>query len=163
MSFSLRPLEVADIVQIEAIEQVSYPAPWSRAMFESELSKPSSLSVAAVDADGTLVGYLVLSRYVDAWHVMNVAVAPSWRRRGVARALLEQVFASTRADPRRGTTLEVRVSNVGAIALYESLGFRSRGVRRGYYTDNREDAVIMWRDPDIRDPAWDDGDGEDAA
>jgi ribosomal-protein-alanine N-acetyltransferase len=89
----------------------------------------------------------VISRYVDAWHVMNVAVTPAYRRRGVARSLLENLFAVTASDERRGYTLEVRVSNEGAIKLYEALGFVSRGVRRGYYTDNREDALIMWRDP----------------
>ena len=89
----------------------------------------------------------MISRYVDAWHVMNVAVAPSHRRRGIARTLLDNLFAQTAGDGRRGYTLEVRVSNTGAIKLYEALGFRARGVRRGYYTDNREDALIMWRDP----------------
>jgi ribosomal-protein-alanine N-acetyltransferase len=89
----------------------------------------------------------VISRYVDAWHVMNVAVTPAYRRRGVARSLLENLFAVTAGDERRGYTLEVRVSNEGAIKLYAALGFVSRGVRRGYYTDNREDALIMWRDP----------------
>jgi ribosomal-protein-alanine N-acetyltransferase len=151
VTFTIRPLELSDLDTIEQIEQVSYPSPWSRSMFTTELAKPSSLSVAAVDAQGELIGYLVLSRYVDAWHVMNVAVAPAWRRRGVATALLQRVFESTRADARRGYTLEVRVSNRGAIELYEKLGFRSKGIRRGYYSDNREDAVIMWRDPDVQD------------
>jgi len=143
----LRKLELRHLTEIEAIERSSYPTPWSRSMFASELAKPSSLSLGAFDAtSGALVGYLIISRYVDAWHVMNVAVHPEWRRRGIARALLEQLFAQTSSDERRGYTLEVRVSNEGAIKLYESLGFRGRGVRRGYYTDNREDALIMWRD-----------------
>jgi ribosomal-protein-alanine N-acetyltransferase len=146
MSFALRRLELDDLDAIEAIEQVSYPAPWSRAMFLGELSKATARSLGAVDAGGELIGYLVLSRYVDAWHVMNVAVAPAHRRRGVASALLERVFAETAEDARRGYTLEVRVSNTAAIALYERFGFHSSGVRRGYYTDNREDALIMWRD-----------------
>ena len=72
---------------------------------------------------------------------------PGDRRRGIARTLLDQLFEQTAGDERRGYTLEVRVSNDGAIKLYEALGFRARGVRRGYYTDNREDALIMWRDP----------------
>jgi ribosomal-protein-alanine N-acetyltransferase len=84
---------------------------------------------------------------VDAWHVMNLAVAPEQRRRGIATALLERLFELTVDEGRRGYTLEVRVSNTGAITLYEALGFRARGIRRGYYTDNREDALIMWRDP----------------
>jgi len=117
-------------------------------MFATELAKPSSLSLGAVDETDELVGYLVLSRYVDAWHVMNVAVAPESRRHGVATALLRRLLDETRDDAQRGYTLEVRVSNVGAIALYEGFGFRPKGVRRGYYTDNREDALIMWRDPD---------------
>jgi ribosomal-protein-alanine N-acetyltransferase len=77
---------------------------------------------------------------------MNVAVDPTSRRRGIATALLERLFELTRDDARRGYTLEVRVSNAGAIRLYERLGFQARGTRRGYYTDNREDALIMWRD-----------------
>jgi ribosomal-protein-alanine N-acetyltransferase len=78
---------------------------------------------------------------------MNIAVAPDRRRRGIATALLERLFEVTANDGRRGYTLEVRVSNTSAISLYERLGFRSRGVRRAYYTDNREDALIMWKDP----------------
>ena len=84
---------------------------------------------------------------------MNVAVAPERQRRGIASALLGRLFDLTADDDRRGYTLEVRVSNAGAIALYERLGFEPRGVRRGYYTDNREDALIMWRDPAVRDEA----------
>ena len=148
MSFDLRKLELHDLNDIERIERESYPTPWSRAMFAGELAKPSSLSLGAFDCEtGGLVGYLVISRYVDAWHVMNVAVTPPYRRRGVAQMLLERLFELTASDERRGYTLEVRVSNAGAIALYEGIGFVARGVRRGYYTDNREDALIMWRDP----------------
>ena len=146
--FSLRRLQLADLDAIEKIERASYPTPWSRSMFASELAKQSSLSIAAVDPDGDLVGYLVLSRYVDAWHVMNVAVDPAHRRLGIAAAMLERLFDETSGDAERGYTLEVRVSNTAAISLYERFGFVSRGVRRGYYTDNREDAVIMWREPD---------------
>jgi ribosomal-protein-alanine N-acetyltransferase len=152
MSFTLRRLDLADLDAVDRIERASYPAPWSRSMFASELAKPSSLSLAAVDEEGLVIGYLVLSRYVDAWHVMNLAVDPGWRRRGVASALLERLLADTRGDTERGYTLEVRVSNDEAIRLYERFGFRSRGVRRGYYTDNREDALVMWRDPEPSSP-----------
>ena len=148
VSVSLRRLELGDLDEIERIERASYPTPWSRAMFASELAKPSSVSLGAIDDVGALVGYLVLSRYVDAWHVMNVAVAPERRRQGIASALLQRLLELTKDDPLRGYTLEVRVSNAGAIALYERFGFRQKGLRRGYYTDNREDAMIMWRDAD---------------
>ena len=147
LELELRRLELADLDAIEQIERASYRTPWSRSMFTSELAKPSSLSFGAVDETGELVGYLVLSRYVDAWHVMNVAVAPARRRQGIASALLHRLLELTKDDALRGYTLEVRVSNVGAISLYERFGFRPKGVRRGYYTDNREDALIMWRDP----------------
>jgi [ribosomal protein S18]-alanine N-acetyltransferase len=155
MAIELRRLAVRDLEAVEEIERASYPTPWSRSMFAGELTKPSSLCLGAFDADagGTLVGYAIVSRYVDAWHVMNIAVAPSHRRRGVASTLLDRLFVLTAGDSRRGYTLEVRVSNQGAIRLYEQLGFKSRGIRRGYYTDNREDALIMWRDPVGREAA----------
>lgn len=147
MKVDLRRLGAGDLDAVEEIERASYPTPWSRAMFVAELRKPSSLALGAFTGEDTLVGYAFVSRYVDAWHVMNVAVVPAHRRRGVARALLEHVFEVTAVEPRRGYTLEVRVSNAGAIRLYERLGFESRGIRRAYYTDNREDALIMWKEP----------------
>jgi GNAT superfamily N-acetyltransferase len=85
--------------------------------------------------------------------VMNVAVDPDHRGHGIATLLLERLFELTADDARRGYTLEVRVTNSVAIALYERLGFEARGVRRGYYTDNREDALIMWKDPVARERA----------
>jgi len=148
VTVELRRLELRDLPAIETIERASYPTPWSRSMFAGELAKPSSISLGAFDPEtDELVGYLIISRYVDAWHVMNVAVAADWRRRGIATTLLERLFEVTSDDERRGYTLEVRVSNTSAIALYEQLGFHTTGIRRGYYTDNREDALIMWKDP----------------
>jgi [ribosomal protein S18]-alanine N-acetyltransferase len=148
VNLEFRRLGLRDLSAIEEIERSSYPTPWSRSMFAGELAKPSSVCLGAFDAEGaTLVGYLIISRYVDAWHVMNLAVAPAQRRRGIASALLERLFEVTAGQGRRGYTLEVRVSNAGAIKLYERAGFRARGIRRGYYTDNREDALIMWKDP----------------
>ena len=114
-------------------------------MFAGELAKPNGICLGAFQG-ADMLGYLIVAKYVDAWHVMNVAVDPTHRRRGIATALLERLFEVTRDEARRGYTLEVRVSNAGAIRLYEQLGFQARGTRRGYYTDNREDAVIMWRD-----------------
>jgi ribosomal-protein-alanine N-acetyltransferase len=153
MMIEFRKLKLRDLNKIEEIERTSYPTPWSRSMFAGELAKPSSICLGAIDVESDhLVGYLIISRYVDAWHVMNLAVANGYRRRGIATRLMERLFELTASDGRRGYTLEVRVSNEAAIKLYEALGFRPRGIRRGYYTDNREDALIMWRDP-VREPA----------
>ena len=146
----IRSLQLRDLTAIEKIERTAYPTPWSRSMFAGELSKPSSVCLGAFE-DEILLGYLITSRYVDAWHVMNVAVVPDRQRQGIASALLGRLFELTADDDRRGYTLEVRVSNTRAIALYAQLGFEQRGIRRGYYTDNREDALIMWRDPAVRD------------
>lgn len=145
VAVEIRALRLADLTEVEEIERRAYPTPWSRSMFASELGKPTSICLGAFEAD-QLVGYVVNSRYVDAWHVMNVAVDPDYQGRGIATQLLERLFELTANDGRDGYTLEVRVSNAVAIQLYEKLGFEARGLRRGYYTDNREDALIMWRD-----------------
>ena len=150
-TIELRRLALADLKAIDEIERRSYPTPWSRSMFPGELAKPSSICLGAFELDGDqgrLGGYLIVSRYVDAWHVMNVAVAPEHRQRKIASMLLDHLFELTSGEGRRGYTLEVRVSNDVAIRLYERAGFKPRGIRRGYYTDNREDALIMWRDPE---------------
>jgi len=150
IAVEIRPLGLSDLTAIDSIEQRAYRTPWSRSMFASELAKSSSVCLGAYDGQ-RLIGYVVNSRYVDAWHIMNVAVDPDYQRRGIATRLLERLFELTRDDQRRGYTLEVRISNSEAISLYEKLGFTRQGVRRGYYTDNREDALIMWRDPEPRD------------
>ena len=147
LSLDFRRLGLRDLPAIETIERRAYRTPWSRSMFAGELAKPSSLCLGAFDEEARLLGYLIISRYVDAWHVMNIATDPEHRRKGIASALMQHLFELTAQDGQRGYTLEVRVSNEEAIRLYERLGFKARGTRRGYYTDNREDALIMWREP----------------
>jgi ribosomal-protein-alanine N-acetyltransferase len=138
----VRRLAYSDLPPVIAIERRSFPTPWSLAMFVLELSKPSGVCLAAVDETEELVGYLVCSRYDEVWHLMNVAVAPESRRRRIATELIERLFEETGPDAQY--TLEVRVSNGVAIAMYERFGFRSAGLRRRYYHDNGEDALIMW-------------------
>jgi [ribosomal protein S18]-alanine N-acetyltransferase len=141
----IRRLTYADLPQVIAIERRAFPTPWSLAMFVLELSKPSGICLAA-RREGRLTGYLVCSRYDTVWHIMNVAVDPDARRTGVATGLLGALLERV-DDPAARYTLEVRESNVAAIALYERFGFRTAGMRRRYYQDNGEDALIMWRTP----------------
>lgn len=140
---AIRRLAYGDLPAVISIERRSFPSPWSLAMFVLELSKPSGICLAA-SADDELFGYLVCSRYDQVWHLMNVAVAPERRRAGVARGLIGRLLEE--GGERLPFTLEVRVSNRAAIAMYEQLGFRRAGVRPRYYRDNGEDALIMWLD-----------------
>jgi len=139
----VRRLTYSDLPAVLSVERRSFPTPWSLAMFVLELSKPSGICLAASAGD-ELLGYLVCSRYDQAWHLMNVAVAPERRRAGVASRLIGQLLEE--AGGQLPFTLEVRVSNLPAISMYEQLGFRSAGVRPRYYQDNGEDALIMWLD-----------------
>ena len=148
-AIEVRRLTYADLPQVVAIERRAFTSPWSLAMFVLELSKPTGICLAAElpgSADEPeLGGYLICSRYDTVWHVMNVAVDPTRRRRGVATAMIESLLSRVERDAQ--LTLEVRMSNAGAIRLYEGFGFRRAGVRRRYYADNGEDALIMWRTP----------------
>ncbi len=142
-STTLRRLVYGDLPAVLAIERQSFQTPWSLAMFVLELSKPSGICLAAPAPDGRgLAGYLVCSRYVDVWHLMNIAIHPRWRREGIATELIRGLFEQAGEGARY--TLEVRTSNRAAIQMYERFGFRPAGHRRRYYHDNGEDALIMW-------------------
>jgi [ribosomal protein S18]-alanine N-acetyltransferase len=144
-SVAIRDLAYADLPRVIAIERRAFPTPWSLAMFVLELSKSSGVCLAALH-EGRLVGYLICSRYDTVWHVMNVAVDIDRRHRGIASALLSRLYERV-ADGAARFTLEVRRSNSVAIHLYEREGFRAAGLRRRYYQDNGEDALVMWRTP----------------
>ncbi|HRV59256.1 MAG: ribosomal protein S18-alanine N-acetyltransferase [Solirubrobacterales bacterium] len=139
-------LAYADLPLVISIERRSFRSPWSVGMFALEMSKQDTIGLTAVE-DDRVIGYLILSRFDRAWHLMNVAVAPEARRRGIASLLIEEAIGMI--EPRDPVTLEVRPTNQSAVRLYEGLGFRAFGLRPGYYPDNGEDALIMWRgDPE---------------
>jgi ribosomal-protein-alanine N-acetyltransferase len=145
----VRQLSYPDLPQVIAIERSVFPTPWSLAMFVLELSKQSGICLAAMlptEHGRRLIGYLICSRYETVWHVMNVAVDAEHQRRGVASALLGELYERVEDETAR-YTLEVRRSNQTAIRLYEREGFRAAGLRRRYYQDNGEDALVMWRTP----------------
>ncbi len=145
---TIRHLAYSDLPRVIAIERRAFPTPWSLAMFVLELSKPLGVCLVAVEhhrdeARSRLLGYLICSRYDEAWHLMNIAIDPPLRRRGLGTALLAEMLE--RGGPDGPYTLEVRTSNAPAIALYERFGFRAAGTRPRYYRDTGEDAMIMWR------------------
>jgi ribosomal-protein-alanine N-acetyltransferase len=146
-SLTIRALSFADLPQVVGIERRAFPTPWSPAMFVLELSKSSTIALAALlperPRSRRLGGYLICSRYADVWHLMNVAVDPPLRRRGIAAALMEALIE--RGGAEEPFTLEVRPSNTAAITLYDRFGFRPAGTRPRYYRDTGEDALIMWR------------------
>ncbi len=141
-----------DLDRVLEIEHLSFSMPWSRAGFEAELAKPYGRSLVFA-ADGLVRGYLVAWRVEEDLHIANLAVHPEHRRQGIAERLLQHCFEKDADAGWAG--LEVRVSNAAALALYRKFGFFPAGLRRAYYSDNREDAVIMTKDlpPTItRDP-----------
>ena len=147
VTVEIRKLSTVDLGEVDRIERLSYPTPWSRSMFAGEMAKLSSLCLGAFDSDrDRLVGYLIVSRYVDAWHVMNVAVDPTTAG-AVARLLLEHVFELTADDGRRGTPWRCASPTPRRSGCTSGWGSSPGGVRRGYYTDNREDARSCGRTP----------------
>ncbi len=137
-------MTVADIETVMAIERAAFASPWSRQFFLQELQAANARSLLC-QSDGEPVGYVIYWEVVDELDIHNVAVHPGYRRRGVARAMLEDLIDRAAERGFRRVTLEVRKSNDAAQALYRSLGFEFCGQRRGYYSDNGEDAWLMDR------------------
>lgn len=138
------PQEIDDILRIEA---VSFTNPWTREMYLSELEhRDVTAFYIARDAVGEPVGFCSVWRVLDELHINNLAVLPERRRAGVATALLDRVLADGAARGALRATLEVRRSNSAALKLYEGFGFAVTAVRRGYYTNPDEDALVLWRD-----------------
>jgi [ribosomal protein S18]-alanine N-acetyltransferase len=143
--FVVRGMHFTDLEGVVAIERRTFTLAWSLAIFSGQLARESGICLVC-EAGGAVVGYLVADMFVDVWHLMNLAVDGPHRRRHIASALIEAYFAITERQGHRGHTLEVRVSNEAAIDLYRSFGFVATGVRPSYYSDDREDALIMWKD-----------------
>lgn len=141
----IRRMKLADIKTVIDIESTSFPKPWSLNAFISQLANENSVCLVA-ENDSKTIGYLIVTQYVGVWHILDLAIHTDYRRKYIATDLLEYFFEKTSHEIHRGYTLEVRKSNRGAIKMYESFGFICSGIRKGYYTDNGEDALIMWKD-----------------
>ena len=144
MPVVIEPMAEHHVAAVAEIDKLSNGAPWSPASFSREILNPQAHYVVSTDA-GQVTGFAGFWTLVDEAHVTTIAVRPEARGKGVGRALMEHLLSSAAALGMSCATLEVRVSNTKAIQLYESLGFLNSGVRKNYYPDNREDAVIMWR------------------
>ncbi|MDI3279959.1 MAG: ribosomal protein S18-alanine N-acetyltransferase [Bacillota bacterium] len=142
----VRRMNLEDLDQVLTIEERSFPTPWTRQAFASELCENErALYLVAVEK-GKVVGYVGMWLVLDEAHVTTLAVHPDRRRVGIGRRLLREAMHWARERGSRRMTLEVRVSNLGAQRLYQEEGFRRVGIRPGYYQDNDEDAVIMWKE-----------------
>ena len=161
--------EEGNIAEIIAIERDSYHAPWSEATFRAELTSPISRMLVGRTVDREerrVAGYAVYWRVADEIHLHNIAVRHDLRRKHVASRMLEEAIRRARLEGARWITLEVRRSNMPAKIFYQKFGFAVRGVRPGYYSDTREDALIMWADlhsiPDGQHATDAAGEGSDA-
>ncbi len=140
---SIERMRPADLEEVLSIERASFTMPWSRGAFLYEIEQNRVARCYVVRDDGRLVGYICVWEVADEIHVTNIAVHPTARRRGIGRTLLGTVLDDARKRALRLVVLEVRPSNVEALALYESFGFQVVGRRRGYYYDTGEDALVM--------------------
>ena len=138
-------MSAEDIDAVLLVENLCYPNPWSREIFERELRADWSNLVVAEPEDqpGHTVGHICYWVVHDELHILNVSVHPDQRRQGLARRMLDQALEVCTAERLQYVTLEVRVGNAAAISLYESRGFRTMGRRKNYYSDNREDALVL--------------------
>ncbi len=142
----MRAMLDEDVPALCVIEQVSFASPWTSEMLAGELDAPFGWSMVAVDSHDKVVGFLLGRRYPDMWHVLDLAVATDSRGQGVGRALVREFVAAAEVSG-RPVLLEVREKNVTAVSLYEAEGFVPLSVRKRYYADTGEDALVMVREP----------------
>jgi ribosomal-protein-alanine N-acetyltransferase len=138
----IREMYPDDIPEIVSIEKLSFSMPWSETSFRSEIYSRYSITRVA-ELNGLIVGYICVKHVADECHLLDLAVHPDYRRRGIARSLLDNVIQELRIEGCRFFYLEVRSSNYAARKLYEKFGFNMVGIRKGYYVNPVEDAVIM--------------------
>ena len=148
-NFSLAEIEITPmrrrhIRAVLAIEEQVFPTPWSYGLYLSELNQPSVRGYVVARHDGHVVGYGGIMMAVGDAHVTTIAVDPRWQRLHIGQLLLLHLAREARSRGATDLTLEVRVSNVGAQALYHQFGFAPAGIRKNYYSEIREDALIMW-------------------
>lgn len=138
-----RPMALDDIPAVAQLERVCFRSPWSERMLKDELKNPSA-HYHVLELDGTIVAYAGMWVILDEAHITNVAVAPGYRRLGLGKRIMLQSMQAALALGAGLMTLEVRESNIGAQAMYFELDFHPAGRRKKYYSDTKEDAILMW-------------------
>src|SRR5690606_18000471 len=139
-----RPMQLSDLPVIMEVEHASFSTPWPRQAFYNALMHNRFARYSVIQVDGPVGGYCGLWLLLDEAHITNIAIHPQFRGRGLGESLLSYVMQRAREWGAGKMTLEVRVSNTIAQRLYKKLGFEPSGIRPRYYTDNQEDAIIMW-------------------
>lgn len=132
----------SDLDEVMAIERTAFRYPWSSRFFLEELQVPCARSFLA-EVNGKIIGYVLFWLLPEEADIHNIAVHADFRRQGIGQALLQRVLEQARKRNSSRVTLEVRISNIVAQSLYQSVGFMVRGVRKGYYSDDGEDALVM--------------------
>ena len=140
----VRPMRLDDLEAIMAIEHASFSTPWSLQAFTTELNDNEYAQYRCLELNGRVVGYMGVWFILDEGHITNVAISPGYRGRRLGEFLMRSVMQEMAELGMERMTLEVRVSNNPAQTLYRRLGFKAAGVRKGYYADTGEDALIMW-------------------
>lgn len=143
-----RTIQDSDVSQVAALEAVCFHDPWSEKSIAGELTNPLSCWIVAQEAE-QIVGYVGSQTVLDESDMMNIAVSPAYRRQGIAEKLVQTLIDALRARGSHTLTLEVRASNVPAQALYEKLGFQQIGLRKNYYRNPKEDALILRKEWEI--------------
>ena len=148
-------MRIEDIPAVQAVENASFPVPWPANAFKQELTQNKNAHYIVAREGDRIVGYAGLWLSLDEAHITTFAVLPEYRRRKIGERMLLSIFERAQKLGAEWLTLEVRASNLAAQSLYEKYGFRRAGVRRRYYSDNNEDALIMWterlRDRSVKD------------
>ncbi|WP_434092488.1 ribosomal protein S18-alanine N-acetyltransferase [Rossellomorea marisflavi] len=137
-------MTVDDVDAVMEIEEQSFTVPWSREAFISEMEENHLSMYIVIEDEGQIAGYCGVWIVVDEAHITNVAILPSHRGKGYGELLMRKIMEMAIESGARVMTLEARVSNVPAQSLYRKLGFQDGGIRKRYYSDNQEDALVMW-------------------
>ncbi|MBW8350716.1 ribosomal protein S18-alanine N-acetyltransferase [Bacillus sp. IITD106] len=133
-----------DIESLVDIEQKSFTVPWPKEAFYQDIISNRFAVYLIMECDGEVCGYCGVWLVMDEAHITNIAVLPKYRGRKLGEALLRRMISLAQEAGTKTMTLEVRVSNTPARSLYKKLGFQEGGIRKNYYTDNHEDAIVMW-------------------